>query len=32
LRDASGFPSARNVETLFGAFRSNSYHFRFDSV
>jgi len=31
LRDASGFPSARNVESLFFPFRSNSYRFRVDS-
>ena len=30
MRDASGFPSARNVEALFGPFRSSSYRFRVD--
>jgi len=31
LRDASGFPSARNVEEFFFPFRSNSYRFMVDS-
>jgi hypothetical protein len=31
LRDASGFPSDRNVEAFFGPFRLNLYHFRVDS-
>jgi len=31
LRDASGFPSDRNVEAFFGPFRSNLYRFRVDS-
>jgi hypothetical protein len=31
LRDASGFPIARNVETFFCPFRLNSFRFRIDS-
>ena len=31
MRDASGFPSARNVEAFFGPFRSKSYRFRVES-
>ena len=31
LRDASGFPSARNIEELFFPLQSNSYRFTADS-